>query len=308
VTGQGSRRAATRNADASTAASVVQDHLREQVAILLGRARCVLDDEPDAVHQMRVATRRIRSALATCRRLLDRDRTEPIRAELRWLGQVLGRARDAEVMQERLSDLLAEQPPDLVLGPVPQRLRVETHERHRAALDELARVLAEPRYRSLAGDLERLAAAAPFRRRARRSSARVLPALVGDAARRVDRAATSVELDSADRDRRLHDVRKAAKRARYAAESARPAVGKPARKLARRMEQLQELLGEHQDAVEAQRVLREIGSAAFLAGENGFTFGLLHNLESVRQERVLDCYPAVLGAAADPALRTWTRR
>jgi CHAD domain-containing protein len=45
---------------------------------------------------MRVATRRLRSALATYRQLFDAQRTEPVRQELAWLGTALGKPRDAE--------------------------------------------------------------------------------------------------------------------------------------------------------------------------------------------------------------------
>jgi hypothetical protein len=61
-------------------------HLREQVDELVMHDRGARVDEPDAVHQMRVATRRLRSALATYRPLLDRERTDPVRQELKWLG------------------------------------------------------------------------------------------------------------------------------------------------------------------------------------------------------------------------------
>ena len=78
----------------------------------------------------------------------------------------------------------------------------------------------------------------------------------------------------------LHETRKAAKRARYAAEAARPALGKKdgrkARRFAKRMKHVQSALGAHQDAVIAQAAARDIGVQAHLAGENAFSFGLLH--------------------------------
>ena len=70
-------------------------------------------------------------------------------------------------------------------------------------------------------------------------------------------------------------MRKAAKRARYAAEAAEPALGKEARRFAKRMKAVQSALGEQHDAVTARGVAREIGIRAHLAGENAFTFGLL---------------------------------
>jgi len=65
------------------------------------------------MHQMRVATRRMGSALATYRPLLDGRRSDEIRAELRWLAGLLGAARDAEVMRLRLTELVAKEPEEL---------------------------------------------------------------------------------------------------------------------------------------------------------------------------------------------------
>ena len=85
-----------------SAGSAVQAHLAEQVAELVARDPQTRRDRRTRLHRMRVATRRLRSALATFRPLLDRTRTDPLREELRWLAGVLGAARDAEVMHARL--------------------------------------------------------------------------------------------------------------------------------------------------------------------------------------------------------------
>jgi CHAD domain-containing protein len=80
----------------------------------------------------------------------------------------------------------------------------------------------------------------------------------------------------AGRDVALHEARKAAKRARYAADAAEPVVGQRARRFAKRMKAVQSVLGDHQDAVTARTVARAIGMQAHLAGENAFSFGLLN--------------------------------
>ena len=92
---------------------------------------------------------------------------------------------------------------------------------------------------------------------------------------------TSPERGASDADARLHEVRKAAKRARYAAEAAEPVLGPRARRMARRAEALQELLGEHQDSVTARSLLRQLGVQAHLAGENGYTYGMLCGMEDL---------------------------
>ena len=83
-----------------------------------------------------------------------------------------------------------------------------------------------------------------------------------------------------ERDTQWHEARKASKRLRYAAEAAAPVLGKPAERLVGHVKHVQELLGDHQDAFVAGPVLREIAAAAHLDGENGFTYGLLHQQQT----------------------------
>jgi CHAD domain-containing protein len=293
----------------SPAGDVVQAYLRDQVEALVSRDRGARDDVPDAVHQMRVATRRLRSALATYRPLLDRKRTDPVRDELKWLGLVLGGARDAEVLHVRLHDLAAAQPPEFILGPVLRRIDLEMGERHRAARSRLLAALDGKRYFRLLDTLDDVAASPPFAARAQQRGDRVLPRLVARACRRLDRAAEAADEATTpeDRDRLLHEVRKAAKNVRYAAESVTPVCGRPAARLAKRMEALQDVLGENQDSVAACQVLHEIGVAAHQAGENGFTFGLLYGLERSRGEAAQRAYWPALRAASRKGVRRWTQ-
>ena len=293
----------------ASAGEVVMAHLLDQVDRLVLHDRGARSDEPDAVHQMRVATRRLRSALATYRPLLDRERTDPIRGELKWLGQILGGARDAEVLHWRLQDLLAAQPEELVLGPVGRRVDVDLGARHRAAHADLVAALDGDRYLQLLDTLEDLVTAPPLTARAGKRAGKELPALVGRAAGRVERAARAVADDSTPgaRDRGLHEVRKSAKRARYAAETAVPVAGNPATELAEGMEALQDVLGEHQDSVAARALLLELSVAAHLAGEDGFTYGLLYAQELALAEEARGAYGRALRKASTRKVRQWTK-
>jgi len=297
------------SAGRATAGTVVLAHLEQQVDKLVMHDRGARVDEPDAVHQMRVATRRLRSALATYRPMLDRERTGPVRRELKWLGQVLGRPRDTEVLHWRLRDLVATQPGELVLGPVGARVDLELRDRHRAAHADLVAALDGDRYFRLLDALDTLLADPPLTARAGKPARTQLPALVGRAAGRVDRAARAVAHDRTPQERNqgLHEVRKSAKRARYAAESAVPVSGKPATRLAERMEALQDVLGEHQDSVAAQSLLLQLAMAAQASGENGFTFGLLYAQERTRANDARRDYEPALRKASTSRARRWTQ-
>lgn len=79
---------------------MVLAYLRTQADALKLLDPMVRRDEPDSVHQMRVATRRLRSTLRSFGQVIPRSGTTRLSGELKWLGTVLGEARDAEVLAE----------------------------------------------------------------------------------------------------------------------------------------------------------------------------------------------------------------
>ena len=291
----------------TTAGEVVQAHLRDQVDELVARDPQVRRDLPDAVHKMRVATRRLRSALHTFRPLLDRAETDPLRDELRWLAGVLGAARDVEVMHARLRGLVAAEPVELVLGPVLTRIDTVMGGRYRRAHDDVVRQLDGPRYLALLDALAGLATSPPFRERADGSPAQVLTPMVRRTWTRLDRVMRAAERRPAgdEQDELLHEARKLAKAARYAAEAVAPAFGRRATRFADAMADLQEVLGDFQDGVVTREALREFGAASSRSGENGFTFGRLHGLEQARAEAAVARWPAVRRNVSRPRLRRW---
>lgn len=292
------------------AGSLLRAHLAEQVAELVRRDPMVRRDVPDNLHKMRVATRRLRSALQTFRPLVERSRTDPLRDELAWLAGVLGQVRDVEVMQARVTKMVAAELPDLVLGPVQRRVDSVLGRRYRTAHKAALAELDGERYLQLLEDLAALVHDPPFTALARERAGDVVLELVGKAWKKLDRVMKDAEkavvaAESERLDLLLHDARKRAKAVRYAAESVAPAFGKPARKFAAAMEELQEVLGEHQDGVVTREVLRELGAGASRSGENGFTFGRLHALEQTRAETAAARWPAVRAKVSKPALRRW---
>lgn len=291
-----------------TAGALVAAHLAEQVGELLDRDPQARRDVPDSVHKMRVATRRLRSALATFRPLLDRERTDPLRDELRWLASVLGAARDAEVLQARLLALVAAEPDDLVLGDVVGQVRSTMSARHRQAHEALLRALDGDRYLGLLDRLEALAADPPLRRAARGAARPALARAVRRGWHRLDDALTLAARAprGQEQEARLHEVRKLAKRVRYACEAVEPAFGRRAKRTARAVTALQESLGDLQDGVVTRAALRELGAAASAAGRNGFTFGRLHALEQARAEAAVAAFPAASRAVRGTRLRRWS--
>ncbi|WP_435735806.1 CYTH and CHAD domain-containing protein [Cellulosimicrobium sp. PMB13] len=300
-------RTTDRDRDGSAGAVVVR-YLREQVDALLDRDPDVRRDAPDAVHKARVAARRLRSALATFRPLLDREATEPVRDELRWWGRALGEARDAEVARDRIREVLDRLPDELVVGPVRARVVDELDARYREALRTAVAQMGEDRYLDLLTALEDLADDPPLTDRAADPAGDVLPALARTAWKRTRRRArAAAAADGERREELLHDVRKAAKRARYAGESMAPAIGKDAARFARRLEAVQDALGDHHDAVALARTLRELGMRANLSGENGFSYGLLVGIERERADRALADGDDAWERARRRRHRRWTR-
>ena len=291
----------------ATSGDVLMAFLRKQTDELISEDPRARRDEPDGVHRMRVATRRLRSTLATYRPLLDRSRTDPVRAELAWLGAVLGGPRDAEVVRDHLQRQVSLLAPELVQGPVLERIERESASRHEAAHAELVQALDGDRYLLLLDALDDLVIHPPLQPIASRPARAGLRRLVSRAARRFDVLAARADKNADPQQRAvlLHDVRRAAKRARYAADLVRPVFGDDAARLAAAMEQIQEVLGEYQDSVTAQPVIAEIAAAARDAGEDGFTFGLLYGLEQRRGDQALARYPEALSAAQSKSVRRW---
>ncbi|HEX2550843.1 MAG TPA: CHAD domain-containing protein, partial [Nocardioidaceae bacterium] len=94
----GSPIAGSRPKPSASAAEVVRAYLKVQVAKLRSLEPEVRADEFDSVHQMRVATRRLRATFRSFGPVIPRSATGKVAAELKWLGGLLGEARDGEVL------------------------------------------------------------------------------------------------------------------------------------------------------------------------------------------------------------------
>ncbi|MEZ0166525.1 CHAD domain-containing protein [Kineococcus sp. LSe6-4] len=303
----------------SRAGDVLVAHLAEQVQRVLDQDPLVRADAPDSVHAMRVATRRLRSALKTYGPLLATS-TKPVRAELRRLAAELGEARDAEVLRDRLVRSVASLDADhhdhsadhadqhgAAPDGVPQRVREQLEGDYRTAHDRVLAELDSERHQSLLDALQDLVERPEFSARGRRKAAKVLPKRVaktfGALADLVQQAQDTGPGPA--RDELLHEARKAAKQTRYAAEAVVVVFGKDAKRFAKAVTELQEVLGEHQDSVVTRQRLRDLAATAH--PEVAFAYGRLFAQEEVHAAATEADVEEVWAAARAKRLHRWLR-
>jgi CHAD domain-containing protein len=252
----------------------------EQVDELLVWDRAVRADVDDAVHQMRVTTRKIRSLLRESQDSFGLSDSDWILNELRELASVLGVARDAEVLAQRYEQQLNRLAPELVRGPIWERLVEGAQRRYQTGLRRSWIAMRSQRYFRLLDALDSMMAEIPVP-----ASDEEAPAITIDGAyKKVKKAAkAAAELDHVDqsdqenahhRDEALHRIRKRAKRLRYTA----AATG--ADEVSKQAKAIQTLLGDHQDSVVSREHLDQQARAAQIAGEDTFTYGLLYQQEA----------------------------
>ena len=245
--------------DRPSAADVIRATMVQSVVrILRHDAGVRIGDDPEDIHQARVGTRRLRSDLRTFAPLLVDRWADPIRGELKWLAGELGAVRDADVLAERLrrqADALPERD-SAGLAPLFRRLAKEREE----AGARLSESMSGDRYLDLLDALVVGAQAPKMRDEAGEPARRVVAELVGRPWRHLKKTVGQLPPDPSDAE--LHQVRIRAKRARYAAEAALPAVGAEAKDFAKALAGLQTVLGDHQDAVVAEEWLRKAASEA----------------------------------------------
>ena len=226
------------------APDVLHARLRGQLETILAHDPGTrLGTDPEALHDMRVATRRLRALLRTIRPLVDGGMTGSLRAELGWLGRLLGDVRDLDVLLARLEpevDALAGD--DRRAGTtLLRRLARERGRRRQALLCELDGA----RYFALLDELELASTSLPI------ASPERAPELARREFRRARKAAKQAGADPSDVV--LHELRKKVKYARYAAELVE---GKAAARFVARAKEFQDVVGAHQDAIVAEQTLR----------------------------------------------------
>ncbi|CQD16287.1 adenylate cyclase, putative [Mycobacterium lentiflavum] len=271
----------------------VRRAIAEQIDELVVWDRAVRADVFDSVHQMRVTTRKIRSLLKDAQAGLSDDTHAWVLDELRELAGILGVARDAEVLAQRYEQELDRLSPELVRGPVRERLVEGAKRRYQSGLRRSLIAMRSQRYFRLLDALDSIVAQRPTTATGEQPAPVTIDAAykkvrkAAKAAAEADQAAQAHEEQVAagadedhdddeehDRDEALHVIRKRAKRLRYTA----AATG--AEDVSKQAKAIQTLLGDHQDSVVSRDHLLQQADAAHAAGEDTFTYGLLYQQES----------------------------
>ena len=284
-----------------TTAQIVRAGLAAAVARFVDHiAAVVLDEDPEGVHQARVGIRRLRSDLRTFAALLDAEQVRPLRDELRWLADTLGRVRDLDVLLTHLRNDASRLKPEDNRGgeEITGRLSAE----RTAAHTDLLEALRSERFTALLDRLARFVASLPFvSADAERPAADVVPKLVRRPLRRLRREADRIGPTPADEE--LHRVRILAKRLRYATDVSAPLAGKPARRATRALAKLQDVLGDHNDACVALERLRELGRGATPA--TAWTSGVLGGMQVARAAECRAQFPSAYRAAVAKSRWSW---
>ncbi|HEU4491761.1 MAG TPA: CYTH and CHAD domain-containing protein [Jiangellales bacterium] len=291
------------------AREAIRAHLARHTRALRLADMAVRRDAEDSVHQMRVATRRLRSGLRVFRPLLDRTWADDLRAELGWVAAALGGYRDREVLLARLDEHVGELPEELPVADVRallrRRLRREMTEARKHALETLG----SERYLALHDTLVAACADPPTLEDAERPAGEVLPPLVKKAWKRLSRDADKLLADESDGegapDEEWHTARKAAKKARYSVEACVPVFGDEAAALAKQLSRVTEVLGEHQDGAVAAEAVRGMAATGRVGPGVAFALGVLHEVERDHVERTRSQFAELWPEVRRPRLRKW---
>ena len=273
-----------------TKVNPVLAYAREQRDAIVAYDPGVRAGSPEAVHKMRVATRRLRSTLRTFKRSFPADQAGFLKGELKWLAGQLGEVRDGQVLEHKLIGAVDREGPEF--SAVAERIRAHLDTKVADGRAALVRDLDGDRYLRLLDAVDQLVDADD--RGEPKPLRRARKALV-----KADRLLDEATLRGTDEP--LHEARKAYKQARYAIEVFLPSGGKPAERLVDRLTDLQDVLGTHQDSVVAREILHDLSRDS----GDGFRYGILY----ARQEQIardsMGDLPGVIRASRKRSLRRW---
>ena len=285
--------------EGAAAGDVVQAAIAGSVRRFLEHVPAViLDEDNEGVHQARVATRRLRSDLRTFRRFLDRRWADELRVDLRAVTRLLGALRDLDVLKMHLAAVIDE-------VPEPERRAAEVifsalEAERQDALRAVVQGFREPEFEVLLDSLVEACDRPEFSEAASSPADPIVLKLALKPWRKVEAAVT--ELPDEPRPEELHRLRILVKRARYAVEAVALMGGAEAEEFAFRLSELQDVLGEHQDAIVAGAWLRRRDPLQAAAAAE------LIELEVARAGRAAEGWRALWNSANTPELTAWLER
>jgi CHAD domain-containing protein len=255
------------------------------------------------VHAFRVATRRLRSDLRTFRPLLVAEWASTLRAELKWIADVVGAVRDADVLDIRLRRKAAELGAHDAIGAGPLLALLE--QQRSAARAQMMEALRTPRYDALLSSLVEAASQPQFAAAADVDVAArdVVADVVRRSWRQLRRAVRAAGKHPSDED--LHHIRIVAKRTRYAAEAAARVHGARAERFANAIADVQTVLGDHHDSSVAETWLRDAARAGGGGAQSGVTAGMIIARQQRERDRLERAWRDVWRRASRSKLRRW---
>ncbi len=261
------------------------DHIRErlhsQFLQMLGNDPGTrLGRDSEALHQMRVATRRMRAIIRAVSSFLAPEWTEPVCQELGWVGSLLGEVRDWDVLLESFRQNFHDF--SLPEQHLFQTILKNFEDQRSVARAKLLEGLRSDRYLNFLNHFEDSLNHLPFQ---------PTPLTITELARKAfhkvqDFVNTS---DSLFPKSELHRTRRLLKRARYAIELAEPLLGKRAKRFLQQAKDAQDLLGQHQDAVVAEQrllALKQHSRATGIAFVTGLMVERLRNRQSQVNQQI----------------------
>jgi CHAD domain-containing protein len=287
--------------DDASAGDVVRRAIALSVIRLIRHDPVVrLDEDPEGVHQARVATRRLRSDLRTFRPLVDKGWATALREELGWLAGILGEVRDGDVLLARLRESASSLSDTEQTGA--RAVLATLEEARNAAHATLLETFQGRRYLEVLDSLVAAANAPGLSPKADEPAGDVVPDLVRRPWHKLAKRVKS--LDESPTGGELHEVRIRTKRVRYAAEAASATAGKPARDFAKRAAKLQDVLGDLNDAVVAERWLLA-WAQQWRPVDEAWAAEALAERERTAAQPLRESWRGEWEELADPELRAW---
>ncbi len=229
-------------------------------------AKLRTSDDAEAVHQARVAVRRLRSDLQTFAPLFETEWVCGLRERLRWLQDRFSPVRDIDILVDHLEEL-SEQLSPTDVARAEELIEVWRKERAQAH-EALRNEIREPRYAELLDEIVEAATHPKEVEMAKQPACDVAPKLLLSAFKKVRKSVRRAGLPPSDRE--LHQIRIKAKHLRYGSEAFVAVLGRRAERLASEAEALQTILGDEHDGVVMMKRLRECAGPqerVFVAGE-----------------------------------------